>query len=310
MDDLLRSQEGTVSRRQLLAAGWTPVQVERAVRRRELVVVHPGVYVDHTGPLTPAQRRWAAILYAAPAALHLEHALPDPPGSGPVDVAIDWTRRVATRPGIRVHRVRGLDAKTRWNQSPPRVRLEVATLALAARAATDLDAIAWLTDAVGSRRTTADRLAETLAVHPRLRRHRLLTGLLTDLRAGTHSVLEHGYLDRVVRPHGLPEPTARQHPRATDDRAGYRDIAHLEVDAHIELDGGTHDDRAQRDVDADRDLDDLADGLVTPRLRYRQVFGTPCRTAERLARLFAGRGWSGVPHPCSPSCPVEAGSNN
>lgn len=310
MDDLLRGQEGTVSRRQLLAAGWTSVQVDRAVRRRELVVIHPGVYVEHNGPLTAAQRRWAAVLYAAPAALHLEHALPDPPGNGPVDVAIDWTRRVATRPGIRVHRVRGLDVKTRWNQSPPRVRLEVATLALAARAVTDLDAIARLTDAVGGRRTTADRLADALAAQPRLPRHRLLTGLVADLRAGTHSVLEHGYLDRVVRPHGLPEPSSRQHARLTGGRAGYRDIGHLEVDAHVELDGGTHDDRAQRDVDADHDLDDLADGLVTPRLRYHQVFGTPCRTADRLARFFAGRGWQGTPRPCSTTCQVDAGSSD
>ena len=299
-----------MSRRQLLAAGWTPVRVDRAVRRRELVVVHPGVYVDHTGPLTPAQRRWAAVLYAAPAALHLEHALPDPPLTGAVDVAIDWTRRVQTRPGIRVHRVRGLDAKVRWNQSPPRVRLEVAVLALAARAATDHDAIACLTAAVGSRRTTADRLAEALAAQPTLHRHRLATELLDDLRVGTHSVLERGYLVRVTRPHGLPAPSVRQRARTDGARTEYRDAGYPELDAHVELDGRTHDDGPQRDLDADRDLDDLADGLVTPRLRYRQVFATPCRTADRLARFFAGRGWAGTAHPCSPACPVGAGSHD
>jgi len=308
VEDVWRTQDGVVSRRQLLAAGWTPVRVERALRRRELVIVHPGVYVDHTGPLTPGQRQWAAVLYAAPAALHLEHALPDPPAAGAVDVAIDWTRRVRTRPGLRVHRVRDLDAKARWNQSPPRVRFEVAVLALAARAASDHDAIATLTAAVGSRRTTADRLAEALAVQPTLPRRRLLVDLVDDLRAGTHSVLEHGYLHRVVRPHGLPEPSDRQRPRRVDGRTGYRDVGNPELAAHVELDGRTHDEGRQRDLDADRDLDDLADGLVTPRLRYRQVFATPCRTAERLARFFTGRGWTGTPRPCSPTCHVGAGN--
>ena len=119
----------------------------------------------------------------------------------------------------------------------------------------------------------------------------MLTALVADLENGTHSVLEHGYLDRVLRPHGLPEPTSQQ--VAVSDGAGtqYRDVAHAEVELHVELDGRLHDGSDARDDDADRDLDDLARGLVTPRLRYRQVFATPCRTAARLAVLFGARGW-------------------
>ena len=51
----------------------------------------------------------------------------------------------------------------------------------------------------------------------------------------------------------------------------------------------------------------FATGRVAVRLRYRQVYGTPCRTAARLARVFALRGWTGVPRPCSsPHCDLRA----
>ena len=300
--DLLAHQDGVVSRGQLLAAEVTQARIDTLLRRRALVVVHPGVYLTHTGAPTWSQRTWAAILHAGRSALHLESALHQPgkdaPPKGPVHVAVDWTRRVVPREGIRIHRVRDLDDHVQWNLSPPRVRLEVAAVAVAHRAADDLGAISALASVVGSRRTVAGRLQLEIERRGRLRRRTLLTELLDDLDRGTHSVLEHGYLDRVLRPHGLPEPTSRQ--ASVDGGRGtqYRDVAHADVDLHVELDGRLHDESQARDDDADRDLDDLARGMVTPRLRYRQVFATPCRTAARLAVLFRGRGWHGTPRPC------------
>jgi hypothetical protein len=300
-------QGGVVGRAQLRALGLSRPAVETMLRRRELVPVHPGVYVDHTGQPTALQLRWAAVLHAGPAALHLAHALPDPPVKGPVDVAIDWSRRVASRPGIRVHRVRDLEPQVRWNLSPPRVRVEQATLARAERAATDADAIAVMTAAVGGRLTTADRLGAVIAGRRRVRRRALLTALLDDLAAGTHSLLEHGFLTRVVRPHALPEPTSRQAPRAGERGTEYRDVEYAEQGRCFELDGrADHDDPRGRDRDADRDLDDVAEGSGTVRLRWRQVFGTPCRTAQRMGRILQRGGWSGTPRPCSPTCPVAA----
>lgn len=66
---LLAMQDGVIARRQLLAAGWGQTQVARKLRRREWVQVHPGVYVNHTGPPTWQQRAWAAVLACWPAAL-------------------------------------------------------------------------------------------------------------------------------------------------------------------------------------------------------------------------------------------------
>ena len=309
VSDLLARQDGVVARRQILAAGLTQAHIDTLLRRRHLVVAHPGVYLTHTGTATWSQRSWAAILYAGRSALHLGSALHrqglDPAPGGPIHVAVDWTRRVAPQPGIRVHRMRVLDDKVQWNLSPPRVRLEVAAVEVAHRAPDEIAAISALAALVGSRRTVASRLAVEIERRGRLRRRTLLTDLLTDLERGTHSVLEHGYLVRVLRPHGLPEPTSQQ--AAVAARAGtqYRDVAHADLDTLVELDGQVHDHSEARDDDADRDLDDLARGKVTPRLRYRQVFATPCRTASRLADVFRDRGWDGVPRSCgAPGCQV------
>lgn len=309
--DILARQDGVIARNQLLAAGVTQARIDTSLRRRDLVPVHPGVYLTHTGTPTSSQRCWAAVLYAGRSALHLESALHEPgkdaAPKGPVHVAVDWSRRVVPRSGICIHRMRGLEEKVRWNLSPPRVRIEVAEMEVAHRAPDELAAISALAAAVGARRTVAGRLREELVRRGRLRRRALLTSLLDDLERGTHSVLEHGYLARVVRPHGLPEPTAQQAPVAVAGRTEYRDVAHDDVDLVVELDGQLHDRSEARDDDADRDLDDLARGKVVPRLRYRQVFATPCRTASRLAVLFRARGWDGIPVACGlPACPVGA----
>ena len=66
---ILHRQEHVLSRAQVVALGGTDNDIARMLRRREWAQVHPGVYVDHTGPLTRDQHEWAAVLYCAPAAL-------------------------------------------------------------------------------------------------------------------------------------------------------------------------------------------------------------------------------------------------
>lgn len=52
LSSLLAFQDGVVSRTQVLECGYQPHDIRRLVRRREWVIVFPGVYVNHTGPLT------------------------------------------------------------------------------------------------------------------------------------------------------------------------------------------------------------------------------------------------------------------
>lgn len=300
---LQAQQDGVVSRRQLRELGAQRHDIDRLLRRRRLTTVHPRVYVGHTGPLTPRQRAWAAVLYAAPAALCGRSALADPEPHAPVHVAIDASRRLAAPDGVRIQRRRGLATQVVWNASPPRLRYEVAVLDLVEETSDELATVRLLSDAIGSRRTTIPRLRAALAARSRMPRRRWLCRLLEDLATGACSVLEHAYLTRVERPHGLPL-AARQVVRTGAAGREYRDVSYacgltVELDGrlgHASFDGGGR--------DADRDLDDVADGREVVRLRWHQVVGSPCRTALQLARILERRGWTGIPVACGPGCAV------
>lgn len=308
---LLSQQAGVVARRQAIEAGLDDSDFRRLLRRRELVTFHPGVYVDHTGPLSWEQRAWAAVLFAGArhsgsggggAALCDQSALHawglGTPGDGPVHVAIDRRRRVRPPAGIVVHRLLDLDARTLWNLSPPRLRLEEAVLDVAAAARDELAAVGVLSAAVSDRRTTARRLATTLAARSRIARRSFLGSVLDDLDRGTCSVLEHGYLHRVERAHGLP----RGRRQAVGRSRGriYRDVLYEEFAQVVELDGWLdHTGAEARDRDLERDLDAAVEGLATVRLGWGQVFRRPCLTARRLAALLRRAGWSGELRTCA-----------
>jgi hypothetical protein len=309
--ELLTRQVGIVARPQLLASGLTPNDVRRLLRRRELVVVHPGVYATHTGGLTWLQTAWAAVLAVWPAALCHRTAIraANGPGrrtdvDGPLHLAVDRHRSVDEPAGVRLHRLAGLEAKVLWNLSPPRVRIEHAVVDVAAEARTDLESIHTLADAVQARLTTAARLGDALASRSRIARRELMTGVLIDIGEGACSVLEHGYLDRVERAHGLPR--SRRQVAASSRGPIYRDVEYSELGCIVELDGRFfHDSAAARDADLDRDLTAAVDGRVSVRLGWGQVFGRQCWTAQQLGRILQVRGWDGEVRPC-PRCAVPS----
>jgi hypothetical protein len=209
VDKLLRLQAGTVSRRQLEDAGLRPHDIERLLRRRDLARVLPGVFVQHTGPLTWVQRAWAGVLYYGPAALDGDSALRSavPTWRCPdrdIHVAVDEARRCSNLPGYRVRRVRDLTDRIHPATSPPRLRVEDAVIDVALSRPSDLAAIGVLADLCQSRRTTARRILETVQARERVERRAWLEGVLSDIADGTCSTLEHGYLVHVERPHGLP----------------------------------------------------------------------------------------------------------
>jgi hypothetical protein len=295
---LVRDQSGVVSRRQLLATGAEPHDIARWIRRRELARLLPGVYVDHTGPTTWVQRAWAGVLYAAPAALSHESALRAAEGPGSprdeqtIHVAIHVSRRVRPQAGLTVHRATALDARVQWHLGPPRVRYEQAVIDVAAGASTELAAIGILAAACQSRRTTARRLLAAVDSRQRLARREWLSGVLDDVAGGTCSALEHAYLTRIERPHGLR--VARRQVRTTlGPGVVYRDVEYA-GGLVVELDGRLfHNTAEQRDRDFERDLDTAVLGQDTRRISWGQVFDRPCRTAHRIGLLLQKRGWPG-----------------
>lgn len=313
---LLQEQDGVIGRAQALGAGATRTSIARALRRREWVAVHPGVYVDHTGPLTWQQRAWAAVLACWPAALYGESArrAHEGPGRRDVDdtvvhVAVDRDRHIGAPPGARIHRVARFDERVAWHLGPPRIRYEHTILDLAAHARDDLAAVALLADACGARRTTAERLLRRLDERARTPRRDFLCGVLADVADGTCSVLEHGYLTLVERPHGLPAGE-RQAVRVTGGTRTYLDVRYAALGLDVELDGWLfHGSAAARDRDLARDLDAAVEEAgTTLRLGYGQVFDRGCATAAAVARVMQRLGWTGEPTRC-PQCggPDEAG---
>lgn len=311
---LLRDQAGVVARRQVVDAGLMPHDVQRKLRRREWATIHPGVYIDHTGPPTWLQRAWAAVLATAPSALAGESALRAADGPGRRDhdervihVAVERARHLTPPPGIVVHRTSRLDQRILANLSPPRMRYEEAVLDVAGARVVQGDlvgVVGALTAAVQSRRTTAVRLLTASRLRPRAHERAWTEAVLSDLATGATSVLEHGFLTRVERPHRLPTATRQVRSVGTLGLA-YRDAAFDGMD--VELDGRQfHDTTEQRDRDLDRDLDAAVAGRSTVRLGYGQVFARPCATAWRLGAMLQARGWAGAPGACGPTCVVRA----
>jgi hypothetical protein len=308
---ILREQSGVIPRRQARAAGLADHDIRRLLRRREWALVHDGVYVDHTGPLQWLQSAWAAVLFAWPAALCHDSALraADGPGkrerddTGPIHVAVDRDRAFVAPPGIVPHRLADLGVKAQWNLGPPRLRIEQAVLDVAAEAGDDFRAIAVLAAAVQSRRTTAERVLEALHGRRPIARRTFLIGVLRDIAEGTCSVLEHGYLTRVERAHGLP--VAKRQVAASARGPVYRDVEYRRLGLVVELDGWLfHASAEARDRDLDRDLDAAVDGRDTVRIGWGQVFGRSCRTGARVAALLRLRGWQGPLVPC-PGCATD-----
>ena len=315
MDELavartLRQQDGVISRRQVLAAGGTDSDIERLLRRREWARVADGVYVDHTGPLSAPQRRWAAVLFHWPAALAGRSALEafgvrragarDDPDET-VHLVVASERHLRRQPWIRVTRIKDFDARVQANLSPPRVRIEDALLQRASEERDEAAALAVLADACQTGHTTADRLVESLQCTTRLPRRRFLLDVLQDVASGAYSVLEARYLREVERAHGLPRGV-RQRRVAGDRGAAYRDVEYVELHTIVELDGRLgHDEAKDRWQDLDRDLAGAVDGALTIRVGWKQVL-EPCRLAGSVGRILGRRGWTGRPTGCGPGC--------
>ena len=306
----LAIQAGVVSRAQLRTLELEPHDIRRLIRRRELSVIHPGVYVDHTGDPTWLQRAWAAVLFSWPAALAAESAMraADGPGrrdaeDGPIHVVINRSRRVVPPAGIHVVRTFGLDDRVLWNLGPPRMRYDEAALDVALASRGEFGAIGAVARAVQSQHTTATRMRTALAQRNRAPRRDFLTAVLDDVAAGACSVLEHGYLTRVEVPHGLPT-AVRQQRGSTTAGVVYRDATYGILD--VELDGRLfHDTAEARDRDFERDLDGAVDGRTAVRLSWGQVYDRSCSTAAKISRLLVARGWPRG-RACGAGCVMEA----
>jgi len=327
--DVLRSQDGVISRTQAFDCGLDDSDLERLLRRRELARIHPGVYVDHTGRPTWTQRAWAGVLFHWPAALGGSSALrahgvrsaagegtgvslldremsPGRPALEPVEVVVDASRRVAPPEGVLVTRRTDFERRVQLHLSPPRLRLDEALLDVASSCPDEATAVAVLADACQQRVTTAARLHDVLSSRGRLSRRQLLLPILDDVAAGTMSVFERRYLHGVERSHGLP--TARRQVKVVTRRGvTYRDVEYSDFAVVVELDGRfVHAGPGREWADLERDVDAVARGESTLRLGWAHIL-EPCRASVLVGRLLRSRGWEGEPGSCGRDCRAGGG---
>jgi len=240
-----------------------------------------------------------AVLACEPAALcgPSAYSIDD----GPIHIAVERGRRQAAPEGVVLHRIVGLPGKIRARTAPPRLGFEHNVVLALQAATTETDVVAELTARIGRRGLTAADVRRAVEGHPRLRHRRLVLALLDDIESGVESVLEHGFLTRVERPHGLPRPV-RQAARVGRDGVERRDLEYVEFAMVVELDGRLgHDSWQAGNRDADRDLADQRSGKTVVRLRWRQVMVESCETAAALAAILRRHGWTGQMTRC-PRC--------
>lgn len=143
-------------------------------RRRDLVRVHHGVYVNHTGELSWLQRAWAGVLCSWPAALWGASALRAADGPGRRDseeriihVGVAGDRHLKSPADVKLHRVDRFAERVQWNLGPPRFRYDEAVLDVAITAGSEFTAITTLARGCQTRHTHASRLLASLATRAR-----------------------------------------------------------------------------------------------------------------------------------------------
>jgi len=213
IEDLAWSQGGLVTSRQLGELAVPSSTLRYRIRsggpwRRVL----PTVYQVFHGPLTPAQREQAAVLYAGPDAVltglsalrrHGVRYLPSDPLESPVHLLVPHERRPRSVGFVLVERTERLPLVGRGSElaTAPLARAVVD----ASRRCTERRTVrALASEVVQSGRASAAELADELAVSQR-RGSALLRDVLTDLASGTRSAPE-AELREAVLAWGLPEP--------------------------------------------------------------------------------------------------------
>jgi len=280
---LAARQFGVVGLTQLLELGFASSGISRLVREGRLHRLHPGVYAVGHVALSRASYLVAALFWAGKdAALsHVTAAewweLCDE-RSGPIHITS--LHKTRSRPGIRVHRARTLEA-TRHNRLPvttvPRTLIDVA----ATVPFTDLRFMLANAD--------YRQLLSVPAVEAQLRRGRKGSAALNRALeihrpelADTRSLLERHFIPLLER-FDLPMP-----------EINVRVCGHL-VDCHwpdrlvvVELDGGqAHGTPAAVRRDRQRDLDLRGAGYTVLRYSWDQVTGSPEEVAADLRRALA-----------------------
>lgn len=294
IEDLVRDNEGLVTRRQLLERVPREV-VDSYVGRRQLVRVFPAVYRLRNGADDDGTALRAALLHAGPkAALSHTTALAVwgvRTLERPLHLTVDQGVKRAGAPGLLVHRRLRFDPASA--QCVRRRGLLVTTLP---RTVIDswpllppVERRPLLLDLANRGVVHAKHLDEALSERPNVAGRRGLREAIDLIADGCRSELEaHGVL-RVFRHTSLP-PSVGQYQVQLPGRRVRLDRAWPEVKLAVELDGARHhtspDDR-RRDLARDRELAAL--GWIVLRFTYADVVRGADGVRAKVLEVYRAR---------------------
>jgi hypothetical protein len=162
-------------------------------------------------------------------------------------------------------------------------------------------ALAIIADAVGSQRTTPQRMLAQVALHRRLRYREVILDVLAETREGANSALE-VYHARICRDHALPMGQ-RQRRFEFEGRVFFVDEVVEDFGLVTELDGRLgHEKQVERWRDMDRDNFHTDAGRVPIRLGWEDVLDRPCLVARRRSDHLRRQGWTGTIQSCGIGC--------
>jgi hypothetical protein len=301
-------QGGVISRKQALACGIAPDQIEALLRAGRWQTLRRGVYSVFSGPPSRQAILWAAVHSAGPgAALSHDTAAElfkiTDWSSSLIHVTIPWERRIDCAADIVLHRSMRVADAVHPTLLPPRTRIEETVLDLVSRAADFESAFAAVSAACQRKLTTTARLTAAMSQRGRLRWRAELAEALSDVASGVHSLPEYRYVRRVERPHGLPAAT-RQARVEVGHRNRYLDNLYDDFGLCVELDGQqAHPDHRRWD-DTRRTNAITARGVTTLRYGWIDVDRRSCQTAAEIGAVLSARGWRGSLIRCANDCPV------
>lgn len=279
-------QHGIVTRRQLLAIGFSPRSIEHRVARGRLFPVSLGIYAVGW-PALNQKRRWMAAVLAGGEGAVLSHRSAASlweigrEEDGRIDISVR-RRCELRRPGIRFHgrpRLRAEDALCREDvpvTSPIQTLLDLAT---------ELGPIP-LERAVNN----ADKrgLIDPEALREQLVRYggqpgvRSLRGLLDKLFFQLSDSALEIYFRRIVKTARLPMPLSKQ--RVNDFEV---DFFWPDLGLVVETDGlRYHRTPSAQLKDARRDRAHVMAGMTPLRFTHHEVRYEPARVRESLARTI------------------------
>lgn len=284
-----------LSRPQIYAQGINRFEVTANVRAGRWRAVGRQCVLLGSGELTPAARRWAAVLEAGPRAF-LD-------GVSALQAAglerFDWDSiRVSVPRGARRRRVPGIDIRQtrRWAASDlhdgtgvPRARVEVAAVRAALWARTDKQAALVLTMVVQQGLTTAHLLGQEMLRVKRDRRRVLLYAVVLDLLEGARSLSEAEFARECSR-RGLPCPT-RQSYRRTARGHSYLDAEWEPWGLVVEVDGIQHSWASNIVADALRQNEVTLERTVVLRLPLLGLRIAPDDFFAQIERALLSAGW-------------------